>query len=93
MADTGPVTDLVDEALRVKNFLEDYWQFNEVNASQMAQMASHALGARNDPFRIHDKGNHYLCAYPPGVHSYESCSRTCEVAPPPPQLKPRNPKP
>jgi hypothetical protein len=74
--------NLSDEALRVKNFLEDYWQFNEIDPTALRSLVSRP--GDSDPFRVYspaaaDGTRRYDCGYLPGFHSYDSCGRACEV--------------
>lgn len=73
---------LSDEALRVRNFLEDYWQFNEIDPTSFRSAESPRPG-ESDPFRVYyppaaDGTPRYDCGYQPGFHSYGSCGRACE---------------
>lgn len=73
--------NLSDEALRVKNFLEDYWQFNEIDPTSLKSASESTSG---DPFRVYypsaaDGTPRYVSGYLPGFHSYDSCGRACEV--------------
>ena len=82
---TGLRNNLSDEALRVKNFLEDYWQFNEIDPTSLKSATAAAPPpAAGDPFRVYypaaaDGTQRYERGYLPGFHSYDSCGRACEV--------------
>ena len=70
---------LAEEALCVKNFLEDYWQFNEIFADLKGQHPS-----PGHPIRMFlpvpgSTVKRYACGYPPGHHCFDSCVSACKV--------------
>lgn len=79
--DMAGIADLSDEAERVRNFLEDYWQFNEIGGQQGLPPAADET---TDPFRAYypagaDGKKRYVCGYIPYHHSYRSCESACKV--------------
>jgi hypothetical protein len=68
------VETLADEALRVKNFLEDYWQFNEFFIDLKGQHPS-----PSDLIRAL-QNKRYVCGYAPGHHCFDSCVSACKVS-------------
>jgi hypothetical protein len=74
------IADVSDEAERVRNFLEDYWQFNEIGGQGGFPPGT----GETDPFRSYypagaDGKQRYVCGYNPGYHSYRSCESACKV--------------
>ena len=79
MAVVGPeelvVQELAVEALCIRNFLEDYWQFNEIEVDKI-RLAQSPKPTEHDPFRV-VSSNRYFSGY--GPHSFASCAKACQV--------------
>jgi hypothetical protein len=78
--------ELADEALRVKNFLEDYWQFNEIDLKGLHSSPSDLVRAQYSVPGSSVK--RYVCGYAPGYHCFESCVSACKVSAPSPSHHP-----
>jgi hypothetical protein len=78
--------ELADEALRVKNFLEDYWQFNEIDLKGQHSSPSDLVRAQYSVPGSSVK--RYVCGYAPGYHCFESCVSACKVSAPSPSHHP-----
>jgi hypothetical protein len=78
---------LAEEARCVRNFLEDYWQFNEIDADKVK--SARALKPDlplSEPVRVFSN-KHYFSGY--GPHNFDSCALSCQVPSSTPRRKAR----